>query len=222
MATQIREITQTPVTAPENLFADERDEAVERMERQPRRESSVRQAFNDASTAFAARPNPLTFVELQRASLALLTRHGNTFATASAQPAPPVAPWRPVEDPAAFAGGFKEIRVVCDTDLDDEEVFQVAGCLGYALREILAGEDLSEPTVYRPSDGDFTLTVLDFAWDSRSSIRTNPDPAWAFEVAKVYVYEGTRARTTTRVGPVGSRLVEGIGRDRCNVSFFVR
>jgi hypothetical protein len=206
----------------ESLFAAELDEAAERMERYPRRESSVRKAFLEASSAFASRPNPLTFVELQRASLALLTRHGNTFATASALAAPPETPWRPVEDPAAFTGGFTEIRVVCDTILDDSEVERVAGCLGYALREHLAGEDLSEPTVYRPQDGELALTVIDFNWDSRTSIRSNPDPAWAFEVARVYVFAGTRERTTARVGPIGSRLVEGLGAGRCNVAFYVR
>jgi hypothetical protein len=206
----------------ESLFAAELDEAAERMERYPRRESSVRRAFQEASAAFAARPHPMTFVELQRASLALLTRHGNTFATASTVAAPPETPWRPVEDPAAFTGGFSEIRVVCDTMLSDEEVERVAGCLGYALREHLAGEELSEPTIYRPQDGDLALTIIDFQWNSRTSIRTNPDPAWAFEVARVYVFAGTRERTTNRVGPVGSRLVEGLGAGRCNVAFYVR
>ena len=95
--------------------------------------------------------------------------------------------------------------------LTPDEMTRVTGCVGYALRATLAGDDLGQPVVsYMVERGRVTATILEMSYDSSTSIRTEPEPASAFELARQYVAEGTPRRKTSRSGSVGSRLVEGI------------
>jgi hypothetical protein len=141
-------------------------------------------------------------------------------------PTPP-APWKRVQicQPNAGTGSaaFTEIRILADRHLTDAEVSQVSGCLGYALTETLRGEELSLPTVARYGEGADGITDLRYRYDSDTSIRTAPDHRRAFEVASVYLVQGTPVRTTDRagIGTRGTRLVEGLN-DGTEFTLYVR
>ncbi|GAB4453446.1 MAG: hypothetical protein OHK0029_06280 [Armatimonadaceae bacterium] len=114
---------------------------------------------------------------------------------------------------------FQEIRLVFDRELSGDELRRASGCLGYALRIYLGGEDLSEPTVVSlPGQP----TVALYRYDSTKAIRSEPDIAEAVCVARHYLEEGTPVRTTNRAGEGtrGTRLVDGLGPVR--VDFAVR
>ena len=129
--------------------------------------------------------------------------------------------------PDAFLHDFAEIRVLVERRLNEEEVTRLSGCLGYASRQTLAGEDLSEPSGFLlstfPADGR-QATVLEYAYDSTKSRRDDPDYALAFALAlaQEYAFAGTPVRSSKRAGAgtKGTRLVEGIA--PCHLSFFVR
>ena len=129
--------------------------------------------------------------------------------------------WRRVDAANAFDGPFDAIRVVTAGHLDPVEIVCVLGCLGYALQAMLAGDEVGMPVVsYVVKHGRVTATILEMFYDSESTIRTEPDPAEAFQLARQYVAEGTPSRKTSRSGPMGTRLVEGIGaRD---IGYYVR
>ena len=129
--------------------------------------------------------------------------------------------WKSVDAPDAFEVPFDTIRVVTAGHLDPVEIVCVLGCLGYALQAMLAGDEVGMPAVsFVIQRGCITKTVLEIGYDSANSIRTEPDPKLAFELARQYIVEGTPCRKTGRSGPVGSRLVEGIGAR--SVEFSVR
>ena len=129
--------------------------------------------------------------------------------------------WKHVDAADAFEVPFDTIRVVTAGHLDPVEIVCVLGCLGYALQAMLAGDEVGMPVVsYVVKHGRVTATILEMFYDSESTIRTEPDPAEAFQLARQYVAEGTPPRKTTRSGPVGTRLVAGIG--ACGVGFYVR
>jgi hypothetical protein len=102
-----------------------------------------------------------------------------------------------------------QIMMVIDGHLTEAEISRASGCLGYALKEVLAGEDLSEPEV-RES---INCMRFIFYYDSTKSRRDDPDLMQAFEKAERYIEEGTPVRKTNRAGygTRGTRLVEGIG-----------
>src|SRR5579884_2220951 len=102
---------------------------------------TVYDQFDAAARAYAADPNPTTLLHLNRRALPLLDTARQEHA------------WMPIDAPDALAGDFYAVRVVCDRRLDAEEVSRLSGCLGYALRCTLAGEDLTDPTVFSLSDG---------------------------------------------------------------------
>ena len=134
----------------------------------------------------------------------------------------PEARWRNMRAKGALAIPFTQIRAVCDRTLTQEEVRRFSGCLGYALKAVLAGNQLGEPEVsYPAAEGQIAFTVMEFAWDSRSSARTEPDYSQAFTKAREYIFEGTPLRTTDREGKGtrDTRLVEGIA--LCNLSFLL-
>lgn len=143
--------------------------------------------------------------------------------TTMTQPDTPT--WTDTDGPDAFADDFYEIRVTADRGLDYDDVRRLSGCLGYALREVLAGEALSEPTVTferGPGDG-ARATVLEYGYDSTKSRRDDPDYALAFEKARAYIADGTPVRKTDRTGAgtKGTRLVEGLSAP-CALTFRVR
>ena len=163
--------------------------------------------FDRAAARYKASPDAEGLQELLRLAIGL----------------EPEGPWRHIRNKETFGTPFREIRAVCDRALDTEEVNRFCGCLGYALRATLAGEELSEPSVSYPSaDGRIAFTVLEFSYASDTSIRTVPDYFQAFATARNYVFEGTPVRTTDREGKgtKDTRLVEGIA--RCNLSIYVR
>lgn len=93
--------------------------------------------------------------------------------------------------------------------LSADEISRASGCIGYALRQTICGEDLSEPeTSVRQGQ-----TVLSYFFDSTKSRRDSPDFESAFELAASYVVFGTPVRKTNKAGPrtCGTSLVDGIG-----------
>lgn len=131
-------------------------------------------------------------------------------------------PWKPVDIDQPVPVRFEQIKAVFPRRLSAEEIKNASGCIGYALKETLCGEELGELRVSFPSGAcGKEFTVLVFDWDSSSSIRSCPEPRRAFELASVYVVHGSRIRTTNNCGPNtrGTRLVEGIGEAP---SFWVR
>jgi hypothetical protein len=135
----------------------------------------------------------------------------------------PEARWRNMRAPGALTVPFIQMRAVCDRALAEEEVRRFSGCLGYALKSTLAGEELDDPIVCYPvAGGKIAFTVMDYRWDSLSTTRTDPDYSQSFSRAREYVFAGTPLRTTDREGKgtKDTRLVEGIA--PCNVSFFLR
>lgn len=121
--------------------------------------------------------------------------------------------------PGDNPGDWQEIRVEFDRVLVDAEVWQAAGCIGYALRQQLHGEDLSEPRKIKRKGG---KTIVRFGYDSTKSRSDDPDEVAAFELAALYVQEGSPVRKTDRAGKgtAGTRLCQGLGSVR--VRFWVR
>lgn len=105
---------------------------------------------------------------------------------------------------------FDTITLRVGRVLSDAEVAQVGGCLGYALRVHVAGEDLGEPESVTRAGGQ---TVIHYWYDSTKAQRSDPDPQHAFQVAAGFMAEGTPVRRSNRAGPgtAGTRLIEGIG-----------
>lgn len=166
--------------------------------------------YDAAVRLYADAPSAETLLNLNRHALPLLNAAQGPI-------------WKPVDVPDTFAESFTRIRVVCDRRLDDDEVERLAGCLGYALCATLAGNDLGEPeTTYALIEGGAAFTVVEADYDSDSSIRTDPDPAQAFDAARLYITQGTPVRQTDRAGwgTRGTRLVNGIA--ACNLTFFIQ
>ena len=113
--------------------------------------------------------------------------------------------------PGEHPGSWYEIRVEFGAYLTDKQVRAAAGCIRYALRQVLHGEELSEPQSIKRKPG--TRTIARFSYDSTKSRSDDPDDQGAFELAAQYVREGSPIRTTDRAGQGtrGTRLAEGIG-----------
>ena len=174
--------------------------------------STIPTPFESSVANYIATPNLMTLAQMNCAALQIL------------QPEQEEPAWTPVKDPEALFQGFYEIRAVCDRRLAEEEISRMSGCLGYALRSTLAGEDLSDPSIFRLFDdrGSCAFTVLEYSYDSTKSRRDDPDFALAFDMAQTMIFSGSPMRTTDRagIGTKGSRLVEGI--ENCNITFYVR
>lgn len=175
-------------------------------------------AFAQAVQTYQASPNPLTLLRLNQSAIPLMG------------PAKQRA-WKPTDGTVPLVCDFTAVRAVCDRRLSEREAANLSGCLGYALRATLAtGEKaLSEPHVsyVGPEPAGMNgpcFTVLEYASDSRQTVRTEPDPKGAFDTAREYVTEGgSPLRTTDREGPgtKGTRLTQGLD-EPANVSFYVR
>lgn len=122
--------------------------------------------------------------------------------------------WIPVADIMEY---FYRIRMIFPKVLTEDQIDQVSGCLGYALREVIRGEDLSDPV----TQWTMKRTFLTYDYDSTKSRSDDPDFAQAFAKARAYIEHGTPIRSTNRSGPgtEGTALVEGIG--PVSVQFFV-
>lgn len=113
---------------------------------------------------------------------------------------------------------FDTLALTVNRVLTPEEVAQVSGCLGYALRVHIAGESLSDPvTVVRSPDS----TLITWWYDSTKGQRSDRDPESALFAAADMIREGTPVRRSNRAGPgtAGTRLVDGIG--PCALAFAV-
>ena len=130
------------------------------------------------------------------------------------------AAWQDVDAKDVLIDHFGEIRVTVEKWLTANEIAQVSGALGYALRSTLCGEDLSEPHIIQSHRAG--QTVLLFSNDSTKSRRDDPCFHTAFSVAREFVQYGSPIRTTNRagIGTRGTRLVSGIG--AATVRFAVR
>lgn len=173
-------------------------------------------AFTQAVQTYQASPNPLTLLRLNQSAMPLME--------SAKQQA-----WKPADGSVPLACDFVAIRAVCDRRLADAEVSRLSGCLGYALRATLATEEkaLSEAHAKYTcvSDGSGPcFTVVEWAYDSRFTIRTDPDPKAAFDTARQYLSDGgSPVRSTDREGPgtKGTRLTQGLD-EPANVAFYVR
>lgn len=115
-----------------------------------------------------------------------------------------------VEDyPEVLDSGFEYFSVIVDRSLSLAEVSQVAGAVGYAFRQVLHGESLSEPDVKQG----IGFVELTFFYDTTKSQSDDPDFHEAFETARDYIQFGSPVRKTDRSGPgtKGTQLVTGIG-----------
>lgn len=114
-------------------------------------------------------------------------------------------PWIPIEENIDF---FSEIKLYTPYFLSETAIETISGCLGYALREVIRGEDLSLPEIIRLTNG-ITLT---YYYDSTKTHSDDPDFSLAFEKARKYWSEGTPKRKTDKSGPFtkGTSLVPGL------------
>lgn len=110
---------------------------------------------------------------------------------------------------------FEHLTVVIDRTLTTDEVERVSGCLGYALAK-MNGESLYFAPEITIKAGQTTITHF---WDSTKAHRSSWSIEEALEEAARFIIEGTPVRRTNRSGPIGTRLVEGIG--PCHITFLV-
>lgn len=110
-----------------------------------------------------------------------------------------------------------DMSVEVDRYLTDAEVDMVVGCVGYAFRQVLAGESADLLGDGRSQSG----TTIIISYDSTKSQRDDPDFLEAFNLAQQYIQFGTPVRKTNRSGPgtAGTPLLAGIG--ECRVALFV-
>lgn len=109
-------------------------------------------------------------------------------------------------------GKWTKIRASFDRALTTEEIWLVSGCIGYALRQWLRGNDLSLPLAQIGTLwGANTSTQLFFNYDSSDCYGEHVQEA--FDAAALYVEEGSPVRKTDRagVGTAGTSLCQGIG-----------
>lgn len=170
--------------------------------------------FNQAVNAFLVNPSPATLLLLNNSALPLVQ-------TPRARQAKPVRScWQKVTDFCAFDASFTRLRITIDRRLSDAEVDQVAQCVGYGLKEALAGDTLVVTNIMRSYDAQQTILICEY--DSSQSLRTFPDAGYALHLAAQYVQDGTPLRVSNRsgAGTKGTRLVSGLG--VCDVAFAVR
>ena len=165
-----------------------------------------------ATRAYAANPSTVTLMLLNRSAISLL-----------AQDAPPVPfdrKWTDIHTAGALANDFQSIRITIDRRLSDHEVSQAAGAVGYALREVLCGDDLGEPRVLRSYSAQ--QTILSAPMIARSPFVPNPILRWRSSKPPSTLWKAVRfvLQTAPGAGTQGTRLVAGIG--RCKVDFAVR
>ena len=101
---------------------------------------------------------------------------------------------------------FYHLRVTSDRPLDDETAHQLFGLIAYAFRANLRGESLGTPHRDGPNRW---IVSYDITKSRSDDWLAHLDEALA--AARRFAVEGTPVRTSGRAGPIGSRLIEGIG-----------
>lgn len=111
-------------------------------------------------------------------------------------------------DNPSYGQDFSRVRVVVEGILDDRELNQAHGCVAYAFREHLRGEDFGDIENVSRADG---YTSFECYYDSTKC--RGHDVGEALLSACNYVEFGTPIRKTDRQGrgTAGTRLVSGIG-----------
>lgn len=110
-------------------------------------------------------------------------------------------------DPLNIDNDFYAIRIRADQALDDDDARTLFGAIGYAFAQHFRGERLGEPQRIGPNE-----------WAAWYDITKSRSDDWLHRLddavtdAKRYAVEGSPPRKTSRGGPIGSRLVEGLGR----------
>lgn len=176
----------------------------------------LQREFYKAVAAYEAAPNAHTLLSLNKAAIPLMVE------------VPKEKPWRQVSflPSEQVSCDFSAIRVVVDRRLVDDDVQRLARCLGYALKATLVGEELGEPsasyTAGEEEEG-LVFTLVEFAYNAKSSKRTQPDAKRALEVARDTIRNGSPLRTTDRegAGTLNTRLTEGI-LVPANLTFYIR
>lgn len=177
-------------------------------------------AFDKAGSDYKAAPNAHTLLSLNKAAIPLMSQVVRD------------KPWKMVgsatigDTGSTIACDFTAIRVVADVRLDAVNIMRLAGCLGYALKATLVGDELGEPSAsyaQTKEDTGVMFTLIEFAYDASSTARTRPDVRRAFEVARDTILNGSPIRTTDRegAGTRNTRLAEGITAP-ANLTFYVR
>lgn len=118
---------------------------------------------------------------------------------------------------------FYTLRVEFSRTLTATEISRVSGCIGYAFKARIRGEELSDPTPIFADNGS-PRTILEYSYDSTKTRSDDPDFFAAFDEAETYMQLGTPIRATDRAGrgTKGTRLVEGINDPTVKVRFFVK
>ena len=115
---------------------------------------------------------------------------------------------------------FYTLRVEFSRELTADEISRACGCIGYAFRARIRGEELSDPVVLQNTGR--AGTVVELSYDTTKTASDDPDLIAAFDDAATYIELGTPIRKTDRAGKgtKGTRLVEGLN-DDTKVRFFV-
>lgn len=165
------------------------------------------QSVRDRTEEFLSDPTPATFAALVTSANIVLEDANN--------------PWMEVSKMTNF---FSDIRVDIELSVDSlsqEDIDSISGCLGYALRQTIAGESLSDPVSI---DQTPFFIGIEYFYDATKTRRDDPDFLEAFDLAEKMIREGTPIRTTNRAGEgtQGTRLVEGIGNRAKSIKFYLR
>jgi len=119
----------------------------------------------------------------------------------------PANEWIPVKDYTDFFSEIKCVITGLGCYLDEEDISAISGCIGYAMRKVIRGEDLSNPEVILNEDEVATIT---YYYDSTKTQSDDPDFIEAFEKAKQYIIQGTPVYKSNRIGKIGERLIYGL------------
>jgi hypothetical protein len=117
------------------------------------------------------------------------------------------AKWTPLHE----SDWFYNLRVtVRDNLIPPDEVDRLVGCVGYALKEVVRGEEADH--LKTTHDVLRNRTRVHIGYDSTKTRSDDPDFAEAERKIKQYICEGTPLRKTNRAGEgtKGTRLVEGL------------
>ena len=169
--------------------------------------SQKNQSLRDRVEEFISDPSPATFAGLVTSANIVLEDANN--------------PWMRVSKMDNF---FDEIRVDIELSVDSlsqDEIDNISGCIGYALKQTIAGESLSDATSIEQTP--FAIGI-EYFYDATKTQRDDPDFIEAFELAQKMVIEGTPIRSTNRAGEgtKGTRLVNGLGNRAKSVTFYLR